>query len=58
MNNDIKSHLTKHVMIIGFPADHKTILLNALEGRLAVPGSRPEIVYRNAINSIKRKVRR
>jgi len=58
MNNDIKSYLNKHVMIIGLPADHKTILLNALEGRLAVSGSRPEIVYRNAINSLKRKVRK
>jgi len=54
--NTIKSYINKHVLVIGLPVDQKTVLLNALESRLAVSGSRPEIVYKNAINSLKRKV--
>lgn len=56
--NTIKSYINKHVLVIGLPVDQKTVLLNALESKLAVPGSRPEIIYRNAINSLKRKARK
>jgi len=56
--NTIKSYINKHILVIGFPVDQKAVFLNALESKLSLPGNRPEIVYKNAINSLKRKARK